>query len=450
MGRAATAAPMNVGGFRMPSNARALRRSGRSIALFLVATAMLAACSAAPASVAPSASTEPTQDASGSCVADPGAVVSTSLPSSAVDELDAPLAEQLRVAAESGLAEASSDGAVVGVRTPDGMWTAGFGLADRATATAMATEDFFRVGSITKTFTGTLVLQLVERGELSLDDTIDEYVDGVPNGSEVTIRMLLDMTSGIASYTLDQHVAETYLTTPTKEWTPQELLDAGLGLDPLFAPGAKFNYSNTNFILLGTVIEEVTGRPYAEVLRSEILTPLGLNDTSFPSNSDIPAPHPIGLTLQGTADDSREPVDATGWNPSFSWTAGQMISTVDDLLEWGHALATGQGVLNEETSIERLTSFPSEQGYGYAVGCIDGWVGHTGEIPGYNTTVFHDTANDTTVIVLANSDIPTGDCSVSKTLADNDTSIPCMAPATRVFVALSEALGHPFTPVPAS
>jgi D-alanyl-D-alanine carboxypeptidase len=433
----------------MASTAHAFHQARASVLLLLATTAVLAACTAPPASVTQSASTEPT-DAAAGCVADPAAVAGIPLPASADDELDASLAEELRMAAESGLADASADGVVVGVRTPDGAWTEAFGLADRGTGMAMATDEYFRVGSITKTFTGTLVLQLVQRGELSLDDTIDEYVDGVPNGGEVTIRMLLDMTSGIASYTLDQHVADTYLATPTREWAPQELLAAGLSLDPLFAPGAEFNYSNTNFILLGTVIEEVTGRPYAEVLRSEILTPLELNDTSFPSTSDIPAPHPIGSTLQGTADDSREPVDATGWNPSFSWTAGQMISTVDDLLEWGHALATGQGVLDEETSIERLTSFPGEQGYGYAVGCIDGWVGHTGEIPGYNTTVFHDTANDTTVIVLANSDIPTGDCSVSKTLADNTTSIPCMAPATRVFVALSEALGHPFTPVPAS
>ncbi len=433
----------------MSLTARAFNRSGRAAVLVLAATAMLAACIAAPAAVTPSATTAAT-DAAGGCVVDPTAVASTPSPASADGELDGSLSEELRVAAESGFSKASADGAVVGVRTPEGTWTAGFGLANVATGTAMATDDFFRVGSITKTFTGTLVLQLVERGELSLDDTIDDYVDGVPNGGEVTIRMLLDMTSGIASYTLDENWVDAYLGDPRTVWTPQELLDAGLSLDPLFAPGAKFDYSNTNFILLGTVIEQVTGRPYAEVLQREILTPLELDDTSFPDTSAIPAPHPIGLTLQGTADDSREPLDATGWSPSFAWTAGQMISTVDDLLVWGHALAAGQGVLDEEMSIERLTSFPGEQGYGYAVGCIDGWVGHTGEIPGYNTTVFHDTANDTTVIVLANSDIPTGDCSVSKTLADNDTSIPCMSPATRVFVAVSEALGHPFTPLPAS
>ena len=87
-----------------------------------------------------------------------------------------------------------------------------------------------------------------------------------------------------------------------------------------------------------------------------------------------------------------------------------------------------------------------DAGYGLAVGCVDGWVGHTGTLPGYNTSVFHDTTSDTTVITITNSDIASGDCTVSKTLPDNPKDVACMSPATRLFVSLSEALGHPFTP----
>ncbi|RXZ71924.1 class A beta-lactamase-related serine hydrolase [Agromyces albus] len=274
--------------------------------------------------------------------------------------------------------------------------------------------------------------------------------DGVPNGDKVTIRMLTDMTSGVASYTFDEAWLDTYLTEPTTVWTPDELLEAGLGQPPNFEPGERFEYSNTNTVLLGKVIEEVTGRPFTEVLDQQILEPLQLTHTSFPAGDEIPDPHPRGFTLQGTPDDSFEPLDATDWSPTFGWTAGQMISTVDDLLVWGRALGTGQGILDTEESVIRLTSFPGELGYGLAMGCVDGWVGHTGELPGFNTSVFYDTTSDTTVITTVNSDVPTGDCAVSKTLPDNPKELDCMAPATRIFVAISEALGHPFSPPPLS
>jgi D-alanyl-D-alanine carboxypeptidase len=381
-------------------------------------------------------------------VASPDSVASTQLPAGATDPIDDATAADLEAASLAGIAEAAAPGAIVGVRTPDGTWTKAFGVADTATGAAMTVDDHVRIGSVTKTLTGSMVLQLAEEGELSLDDTIDEYVDGMPNGDRVTLRMLLDMTSGIASYSLDEEVADTYLSEPETVWTPDELIAAGASIPPLFEPGAQFDYSNTNAVLLGRVVEQVTGQSYAEALEERILVPLGLEHTSFPDTTAIPDPHAHGITLQGTPDDDVDPVDATGWSPTFAWSAGQAISTVDDLLAYGRAVVTGQGLLDEEMSVERLTSWPADGGYGLAIGCIDGWVGHTGEIPGYNTTLFHDAANDMTVIVLANSDIPSGDCPESKTLPDTDTSLPCMNPAVRIFVKVSEALGHTFTPNP--
>ena len=262
--------------------------------------------------------------------------------------------------------------------------------------------------------------------------------------------MLLNMTSGIASYTADNAMTAQLFADPTMPWTPEQLLAYGLGLPPLFDPGTDFSYSNTNYILLGTVIEQITGRPYPEVLQSGILEPLELDDTSFPDTSEIPDPNLSGYSLQGTPDDSQQPVETTNWSPTSAWTAGQIISNVDDMLTWGRVLSTGQGILDEEMAVERLEAIPAEGGYGYGNGCIAGWVGHTGDIEGYNTTVYHHTASDSTIVVLVNSDIPSGDCSESKTLPDNPTGVPCMFPAVRIFTEGSDALGHPFTPLPLS
>lgn len=104
------------------------------------------------------------------------------------------------------------------------------------------------------------------------------------------------------------------------------------------------------------------------------------------------------------------------------------------------------GPLNTKSQTERLTSFPTPAGYGIAVGCIGGWVGHSGELPGYNTTLYYDTTTDTSVVVQANSDIPSGKCAESPILTDGPRELVCSSPAVRIFVALSSVLGHTFTP----
>jgi D-alanyl-D-alanine carboxypeptidase len=358
------------------------------------------------------------------------------------------LVASLNAAAQSSFKAAATPGAIVGVRTRQGTWTSAYGLADPTTKAPMTTDMKMRIGSVTKTFTGTLILQLAQAGRLSLDDAIDKYYPGIPNGNSITLRMLANMTSGVASYYTESFL-DTYFAHPETIFTPDQLIAYGVSASPIFAPGAKFNYSNTNTILLGKVIEKVTGQPFADVLQQEILGPLGLSDTTFPTVSPaIPDPHPQGYTLQGSTK-TTQPINATSWSPSFGWSAGAMISTLHDLLIYDRALGTGQGILSPATQTERLDSFPAPAGYGIALGCIDGWVGHTGELPGFNTALYYDTTSDTSVVVLVNSDIPSGNCSESSTLTDNPTDITCSSPATRVFVALSKALGHTFEPLPA-
>jgi D-alanyl-D-alanine carboxypeptidase len=431
----------------LPRRPRAL-----ALALPLAVGLLLAACGSTASSSKASDTTAPGTTVAGTtagCVTDVDKVIATKpTAASTATALPADLVATLDAAGTSSFAEAASVGAVVAVRTPAGTWIKSYGIADTTTKAPMTDDVHQRIGSVTKTFTGTVLMQLVEQGKVSLSDTIDTYVPGVPNGDRITLEMLADMTSGVASYTASTQFTDAYFAHPETVFTPDQVLAAGIAISPLFEPGAKFNYSNTNTVLLGMVIQKVTGQAISDVFAQNILTPLGLTNTSWPGESPVlPDPHAQGYTLQGSGT-PQNPANATNWNPAWGWTAGEMISDVNDLLVYDRALGTGQGLLSSAAQATRLESMPSPGGYGIAMGCIDGWVGHTGELPGFNTSLFYDTRTDTTVVVEANSDIPSGNCSESATLLDDPGVAVCRAPATRMFVALSAAMGHPFVPAP--
>ncbi len=419
---------------------------GAALALLMVG------CSAPTADVRGSGPSSPAGEPSApgsTCVTDPRAVVRAELPDAATGPMPADLAATIDAAASDSFAQAAAPGAIVFVQTPEGTFSKAYGVADPGTGAPMTVDMYQRIGSVTKTFTGTLLLQLAEEGELSLDDTIDEYVDGVPNGDAVTLRQLADMTSGVASYTMDAEFVAAYFADPYRVWTPEELLDVGLALPPLFEPGEDFDYSNTNTVLLGLVIEQVTGQDIEDTFAERIFEPLGLISTSDPGGSAaFPDPHPRGYTLQSPDATQDDPTETTDWNPSWGWTAGALISTGADMLTYARALGTGQGLLDADTQLERLSSFPGAGGYGLAWGCSKGWVGHAGELPGYNSSVFYDTTSDSTVITMTNSDIASGECPASPTLEDNPSDLPCSSPATRMFVGISDALGNAFVPPP--
>jgi D-alanyl-D-alanine carboxypeptidase len=320
------------------------------------------------------------------------------------------LAGQLRAALDGVHDKLGYPGAIAGVWSPQGTWVGATGIAGEGDTRAPTSDDHTRIGSLTKTFTATLILQLMEDGMLSLDDPISDYVDDIPN-SQATLRQVANMTSGIPSYTTQESFQNDVFGDPAQVFTPDQLLDYVRDLPPDFAPGEGWNYSNSNYVLLGLVVEEVTGRPIAEVMDERILQPLGLRETSFPGESaDLPSPHLRGVTNQGQPEG--QTADATDWNPSWGWTAGAMISTLEDLGVWGHALATGEGILEPATQTLRLESFLAspppntpEMGYGLGLGRAGGWIGHTGELPGFNTTTYYHAELETTVVVLANSDI---------------------------------------------
>ena len=320
--------------------------------------------------------------------------------------------EVLRVKIEQVLDKAFADsgapGAVVGIWIRgQGSLVTTRGVANPATGQRMRVDDRFRIGSNTKTFTVTVLLQLAEENKLRLDDPLGKYLSFVPNGDNITLRMMANMTSGLFNYTEDDVWVTKAFSDFQRVWTPRELVDVGLAHPPYFAPGAGWHYSNTNTVLLGMIIEKVTAQPIAQVYAQKIFKPLALTHTTWPTTSAMPSPYAHGVTEQ-TLDNKR--ADATHRNPSWAFTAGQLISTMGDMRIWIKSYATGS-LVSPRMQQERLTwvtlppNTPTRK-YGLGIGSDNGWLGHTGELPGYNTGAYYLPEKDAVMVVMVNSDIP--------------------------------------------
>ena len=181
------------------------------------------------------------------------------------------------------------------VRIGDGIWTGSTGVVDLETGEPFRAEDFVRVASITKTYTGSTVLILVDDGLIDLDAVLETYVPGVINGDVATIADLLGMRSGIPDVTSNQGFNDRFTADPTLPWSNEDTLAViAEAPGPDFAPGEKVVYCDSNFLLLGMVIEVVTGEPAGSVITSRVIEPLGLQSTSYPTGATIPDPHPTG------------------------------------------------------------------------------------------------------------------------------------------------------------
>ena len=297
-------------------------------------------------------------------------------------------------------------GAVAGVWIPGkGAWTSAAGVADIAADVPATVEMSWPLRSVTKSFTVTLLLQLVDDGDVSLDDTIDQYVDGVTDGDLITLRDLAGMTSGNADYTGEAFLAE-YTADPDRIFTLDQLNSFALDQPAQFAPGTERIYTNANTNLIGKVVEEATGMPFAEALDERILQPLGLDDTHYLVDvAAWTAPHAEGYVPE---DEPREPVPQ---NFSIFGPAGSMVSTLADAAEWAEVLADG-ALLEPETQAERLAGGPLDAGppydlYALGIGETGGWWGHNGEGLGYTSAVFHEPTSGATIVVFANeSNLP--------------------------------------------
>jgi D-alanyl-D-alanine carboxypeptidase len=320
-------------------------------------------------------------------------------------------------------------GAVVTISSPtQGDWSGTFGTATLGANDPLTADDHFRVGSITKTMTSTVILQLVQEGKLSLDDPISKYRQGVPGGDAITIADLAEMRSGLYSYTFDPAFNATLDSDPGKAWTPDELLTIAFSHPADAPPNTTFEYSNTNIVLLGLVIEQLTGEPLETAFADRIFTPLGLTQSSLPVRTDanLPDPHPQGYAfgtnvssiqtyalppaeqaqaLTGTL----KPNDVTNANPSWAWAAGGAISTVPDLSVYVKALVSGNGLLDAATQKVRIDSIrptdpthPEAAGYGIGIASFGPLIGHDGQIPGFMTFAGQDPKTGLLITIATN------------------------------------------------
>ena len=319
-------------------------------------------------------------------------------------------------------------GAMAIVETPSGTVRLSHGTTTLGADVAPESTTQFRIGSVTKTMTAAVILQLVQEGKLALDDTVGSYVDGVPAGETITIAQLLEMRSGLHNYLDTTAFATTFGADPTHIWAPQELLDLGFAEPLSFEPGGGYDYSNTNTILLGILAEKIEGKSLSALMDERLFDPLGMNHTSLPDAMTFGLPDPSSRGYQyGPLQVSDAPLtvdeqaaaeagtlalnDVTEQSPSWSWAAGGVVSTADDLMIWIDALNRGE-VLDDATqkrwsdSLQVMHPEDPKALYGYGIGQIRfGTVRltyHEGQLPGFNTMAMNDAANDVSIVVWTN------------------------------------------------
>ena len=320
-------------------------------------------------------------------------------------------------------------GAVVILRTPNGEFTDTYGVTTYRGTVPTSFDQHLRVGSNTKTWTGTVILQQIQEGRLKLDDPVSKYRPDVPNGTQITIEQLLAMRSGLFNYTTTLELNQTLDAQPTKAWKQDELLALGYKHPRDFSPGAQFGYSNTNTVLLGLIAQQLEGgKPLAAIMRDRLFAPLGMRNTLLPeiTSNALPVPFAHGYmygdnvltmgsppalpeNMQAAARvGTLAPGDQTVANPSWGWAAGAGISTANDLVTWVQALVSGK-LLNADMQARRLASVrpidpsnPNSASYGWAIAKFGNLYGHTGELPGYNSFMGHDPVNGVTLVVWTN------------------------------------------------
>lgn len=328
-----------------------------------------------------------------------------------------------------------------------GCWVSATGYANKERRQPLSGTDEFPIGSITLTFTATVILQLVQDEKLSLSAPISTWVPSVQDADNITVEMLLTMTSGIAEepngVVLSQIAAD-----PTKVWSPQDVVATAVAQGPAKPPGSYY-YSNTNYVILGMIAQAITGEPINELISNQILRPLRLRHTYFPTST--PPPGLVhGYSVEGIKGLGRQTVaDVTsGYNApayalgyrspgyiSFAGAAGAMVSTLGDLQTWAKAFATGellspsmqrdqQLITSQSQPFGFFSPLPSTGGYplpwryGLGVLNLDGMFGQDGIVTGFRAAMFYEPAKRATIIVLLNGTDPEGEGQIGTFLSD--------------------------------
>jgi D-alanyl-D-alanine carboxypeptidase len=314
-------------------------------------------------------------------------------------ELDATLADTLAAADRPG-------GTVAAVITPEcGLWRGAVGTA--GDGEPLTPEHLLRVGSVTKTYVSATILSLAADGALGLDDTLDTWQPDVPGAGVITVRQLLDHTSGLYNYTDDEDFFAGILADPMAVYSPAELVAVATAHPPYFAPGAGWYYSNTNYILLGMIIEAVTGEPVAAAMRARLLDPQSLEHTFLDGDEPVQGALAHGFDRDGA--------DVTfALHPSAAWAAGAITATAGDLADWAMALYGGGVVApalrDDMLDLVDVGDLLPGASYGLGVIAFDAGVvgtpliGHGGAIPGFLSEMYYLPDHDSVIVTIVNSE----------------------------------------------
>lgn len=322
-------------------------------------------------------------------------------------------------------------GAVLALTIPgEGEWTGTAGYADVANQIPMEADHRMRAGSITKTFTAMLILQLVDEGKLSLDDSVDKWLPGLVedtvdtpmSGKDITVRQLLNHTSGMGNFVFDDNWLFEYANNPTKQYTPEELVKMTLAFPdteyytvPIAAPGVEWNYSNTGYVLLGLIAEKVTGDTWENEIENRFIKPLGLTNTYVPKTGEpeIQGKHATGYwnllnefgDVPGFENSADALVERTLTDPSFTWASGDIISTAEDLAHWVTAIGE-KDLLKFNIEEQQFTWFPVTPVVNMGLGITEelgrATYAHRGQIGGFDAVMHYEIDLKVPVTTIAN------------------------------------------------
>jgi CubicO group peptidase (beta-lactamase class C family)/peptidoglycan/LPS O-acetylase OafA/YrhL len=350
----------------------------------------------------------------------PAASTPTAASADEAQPISPSLAEQLQQILDETVADGSIPGAVLSVQLADGVaWSGASGVADRETGTPIAPDTLVRVGSLSKLFTAVVVLQLVEEGTLDLDEPVARWLpELLPDGERITVRQLLQHTSGLFDYLEDRSfVAEAYAD-PERLWSPDELVAYATQFPPLFEPGAEdgWDYSSTNYVILGMLVEQATGQSMASQLRERVFEPLALERTF-----SVPPDEPVGEQARGYS----EGEDQTAVALSFGFATANIVTSVEDLARFGAALFSGE--LLSSSSLEQMQQFVDGKGQydmpalGYGLGLMSNVlpvgsdaegqaresdigqvIGHIGGFGGFRSALWYDSEREILIALDVN------------------------------------------------
>ncbi|ART69129.1 hypothetical protein BTO20_11535 [Mycobacterium dioxanotrophicus] len=350
--------------------------------------------------------------------------LSSPLPPGTLVTLDYPRGSELSPADQAAvdaivaasMAESKPPGVVLAITGPRGNYFQAYGNTKASGGRPVTIDDHFRIASTTKSFTSTLVMRSIAAGRLSLDGTLEQYLPGIgiANSSSITIRHMLTMRSGIADYNASPAVLLYLMLTPTGSWNEQTTVNYIRSGKPLFTPGSAYQYNNGNFVLLGLILKAVTGSYIRDLLMDELITPLGLIETTWDVNASGKGSPVVKPPAGGTAQ----------WNPDFLGAAGALTSTVGDLIKWAQAMrdhtrldaATWAHWTDPDSPTSDFLGYPApfpagtpvQFGYGLGLESTGTWFGHNGSWLGYDGQTGFDSVSGACMVILENMQTTTG------------------------------------------